>query len=75
MTIKCNEKLVCGFHMEQEICIFCQTKLKGTDRKLRQVNESGSGNGNGHVNGSEEHGERSLFDSMKDGAFGVVWTL
>ncbi len=40
MSVKCNEETTCSFHMEKEICVFCQTKLKTVDRRLLEGDSS-----------------------------------
>ena len=67
MTVKCNEKSTCSFHKEQDVCVFCQTKLRGADRELREVNRSWDGNVN--------FGEGGLPDSGREDVLEVVWTF
>jgi len=40
MTVKCSEETKCSFHVEKEICVFCQTKLLSVDRRLVEGDSS-----------------------------------
>ena len=67
MSVQCKEKSTCSFHKEHDVCAFCQTKLRSTDRELREVNRTQDGN--------VYFGEGGLLDRKRDDVLEVVWTF
>lgn len=65
MTVNCNEVSTCSFSLQKEVCMFCQTRLKGADREL--LDETWQGRG--------DAAEDSTFDRRGESPTDIVWTF
>jgi hypothetical protein len=65
MTISCEKKSRCSFKSEREVCVYCQTKLRESDRVLTIVN----GRGKEYVN------VNSISERREKYGFEIIWTF